>query len=433
MYRERTRYVVECSRSRHNQGTRGRILYVVKKCAFVLSNTYMQNSGIIFAKTHMLRLIGGERKKEQKDANALYGASGGYLALDKSKQMPNAGIGGGRSMFIAGIGRGAGKFGKEDEMVNKSVVITRGMYKGYMGRVTEKHENMYYVLLDAKPKTVNVPASDVRPTDRKPITMPSGAGVDGGDQAPRDLRRTPKRTPTRSPRTNINMWQSGRADDSEMMQEGALNEFILPKGMQQRGMPIATPTLGAIQTPAVPTPGIPPMLPLQTPYAFTPAATDMSKLPIPSTPSMFITNGVYDVSCSSSIELPSAASLALFPEVLVTYSKTDAVVVEVLPGGRVKIKVLATGEEPPAVDRRVCILYIMLIMHQDIVIQHPNMNHKNRRVMILTGDNLGKIASIQTLIQEQKDRPSTEAVVLIEDDQDVQIMSLKHLGLLREE
>jgi transcription elongation factor SPT5 len=119
----------------------GTIKHIHKSTVWLHCDTYFKHSGIFPVRGRSCSLAGSTARSRGNEGMA-----------------PPSGRGAGRG----GAGRGGGGRGApRDEAIGKTVRITKGGFKGHLGVVREKTDNVYSIELAARFKVVKVPASDV--------------------------------------------------------------------------------------------------------------------------------------------------------------------------------------------------------------------------------------------------------------------------------
>ncbi|XP_065901538.1 transcription elongation factor SPT5-like [Dysidea avara] len=172
-----------------NTGKQGEIKHVYRGSVFIQSRNMVENGGLIVSKARHVELAGGAGiaatgtgfVPQSPRPHGGPGAAGGG--------MRGGGGGGGR-------GRGRGRGSKEHQLIGKTIRITRGPYKGYIGIVRDATETTARVELHTTCNTISVDISriaEVTPGQHR-TGMTSQWGVTprfGGAQTPMVGSMTP--------------------------------------------------------------------------------------------------------------------------------------------------------------------------------------------------------------------------------------------------
>lgn len=118
----------------------GTIKHINKATVWLHCDTYFKHSGIFPVRGRSCTLAGASARASQRN-DAMSAPTG-------------------RGAGRGGAGRG-GRGSARDEIIGKTVKITKGAYKGHMAVVREKTESGYGVELAAKFKVVKIPLTDV--------------------------------------------------------------------------------------------------------------------------------------------------------------------------------------------------------------------------------------------------------------------------------
>lgn len=174
-------------------GRDGEIRHLYRSLAFLHSRMYTENGGIFVCKTRHLKLAGGN--KNASNGIAAMGALGFMSPRIQSPMHPGGGGGGGRGR--GGMrGRGGhgnrGGMSRDREILGKSIKITGGSYKGFVGIVKDATEATARVELHSSCQTISV--------DRNHIAVVGAPAKDGSITV---YNRTPSRTPGYGSQTPI--------------------------------------------------------------------------------------------------------------------------------------------------------------------------------------------------------------------------------------
>ena len=167
--------------------------------------SYTENGGIFASRTRLLNLVGSTRPFDALFSNHSVPGSTGYgLASPRAPMSPShpfsggggdagggdAGGGGAKQQQRSGGGWGAlgrDQHQRDNTMLGKTVRITQGEFKGYMGIVKDSTETTVRVELHSNPKTILLDRAKVMSVDapaRAPGSMhaktPGGTSVYGG-------------------------------------------------------------------------------------------------------------------------------------------------------------------------------------------------------------------------------------------------------------
>jgi len=140
------------------KGQNGLVKHVWKSSVFIFKRDYMENNGIFVSRSKNLKLAGGKGRIRPKPGAFGYGAA--------SPSIHGAATpGGGRGQQGRGGNAGRGRGGRRhrSEWLNKTIRVTRGPFKGYLGLVRNATPTTVKVELQAMPKhkifTLNMIAS----------------------------------------------------------------------------------------------------------------------------------------------------------------------------------------------------------------------------------------------------------------------------------
>ncbi|CAG2112451.1 unnamed protein product [Medioppia subpectinata] len=151
-----------------HSGRQGEIKHLYQNSAFLYSRMMSENGGIFVCKTRHLILAGGSRPLS---ASRVMNTSTGYMSprIAASPAHPSRGRGGGG-------GRGMNAKGGRDrldlELIGKTIKITQGTYKGYIGIVKDAIGTIAHVELHAKCQTITVDKTRI-------VVVGSGGGEKG--------------------------------------------------------------------------------------------------------------------------------------------------------------------------------------------------------------------------------------------------------------
>lgn len=163
-------------------GRDGEIKHLYRSLAFLHSRMYTENGGIFVCKTRHLKLAGGN-KNSNNGMNSM-GMFGFMSPRIQSPMHPGGGMrgrgGGGGGMRGRG---GRGGTYRDREIIGKSIKITGGSYKGFVGIVKDATEATARVELHSSCQTISV--------DRNHIAVVGATGKDGSMTS---YGRTPSRS-----------------------------------------------------------------------------------------------------------------------------------------------------------------------------------------------------------------------------------------------
>lgn len=134
-------------------GEKGEIKHLFQSFVFLYSRTYVKNGGIFICKTKHVQLDGGMKVTTSCKISA------GYMSPRISSSSPSAGSyrrGGG----YRGGGRG-GMPGRDRTVINQTVKITGGPYKGHIGYVKDATDSLAKVELHSICQTISVDRSHI--------------------------------------------------------------------------------------------------------------------------------------------------------------------------------------------------------------------------------------------------------------------------------
>lgn len=162
-------------------GRDGEIKHLYRSLAFLHSRMYTENGGIFVCKTRHLKLAGGN--KNSSNAMGAMGMLGFMSPRIQSPMHPGGGGTRGRGGGMRGRG-GRGGMSRDREILGKSIKITGGSYKGFVGIVKDATEATARVELHSSCQTISV--------DRNHIAVVGAPAKDGSITV---YGRTPSRTP----------------------------------------------------------------------------------------------------------------------------------------------------------------------------------------------------------------------------------------------
>ncbi|XP_054161598.1 transcription elongation factor SPT5-like [Oppia nitens] len=146
-----------------HSGRQGEIRHLYRNAAFLYSRQMLENGGIYVCKTRHLILAGGSRPLS---ASGVLNTSSGYMSprIAASPQHPSSGGGmtpsrGGGGGGGGGHGGGGFKGGRDRsdlELIGKTIKITQGTYKGYIGIVKDAIGTTARVELHSTCQTITV-------------------------------------------------------------------------------------------------------------------------------------------------------------------------------------------------------------------------------------------------------------------------------------
>jgi len=176
----------------------GRVLHLFRSFAFLHTQDLVKNAGVFVIRARQCVLLGGVSRAGQM----MQGYGGGNVMATPDLRSPAHGMGGGKGGGMKGGGKGAGMKGgkgmRNDHLVNRKMMITRGPYKGYEGLVKEATDTVARVELQSKMKIVPVNVTDLKDMDTTGRGM-FGPGAMGGGGGGLDMR--PPATPSYAPQT----------------------------------------------------------------------------------------------------------------------------------------------------------------------------------------------------------------------------------------
>ncbi|KND03208.1 uncharacterized protein SPPG_02265 [Spizellomyces punctatus DAOM BR117] len=123
---------------------RATVVHIYRSFVFVKARETVENEGYMVVKSHNVALVGGKQ-----------GPNGMYQSPYQNSFPNRGGFGGG--FHGRGGGRGGRGRGGRDPLVSKTVTISGGEYKGYLGIVKDVMDNMARVELHTSSRVINVP------------------------------------------------------------------------------------------------------------------------------------------------------------------------------------------------------------------------------------------------------------------------------------
>ncbi|XP_028399581.1 transcription elongation factor SPT5-like [Dendronephthya gigantea] len=144
----------------------GEVKFVYRGFAFLSSKLVVENGGIIVCRTKQLQLAGGG--KATTDSIGGFGGFGGFAPRSPRISSPardpggaGGGAGGASPSGRGGFGRGRGRPGRDLTLIGKTIRISQGPYKGYIGIVKDATETTARVELHSNCKTISVDRSRI--------------------------------------------------------------------------------------------------------------------------------------------------------------------------------------------------------------------------------------------------------------------------------
>ncbi|CAG2162644.1 unnamed protein product [Oppiella nova] len=151
-----------------HSGRQGEIKHLYRNAAFLYSRMMLENGGIFVCKTRHLILAGGSRPLS---ASGVMNTSAGYMSPRiQSPAHPSSGGGGGQNRQFSGSKGGRDR--SDLELIGKTIKITQGTYKGYIGIVKDAIGTTARVELHATCQTITV--------DKTRIVVVGSGGADKG-------------------------------------------------------------------------------------------------------------------------------------------------------------------------------------------------------------------------------------------------------------
>ncbi|XP_046859961.1 transcription elongation factor SPT5-like [Xenia sp. Carnegie-2017] len=142
----------------------GEVKYVYRGFAFLSCKMVVENGGIIVCRTKQLQLAGGG-KAAADSLGGFGGFGGGFVPRSPRISSPAREAGGGTSASPSGrgggFGRGRGRPGRDQTLIGKTIRISQGPYKGYIGIVKDATETTARVELHSNCKTISVDRSRI--------------------------------------------------------------------------------------------------------------------------------------------------------------------------------------------------------------------------------------------------------------------------------
>ncbi|XP_074659963.1 transcription elongation factor SPT5-like isoform X2 [Tubulanus polymorphus] len=126
----------------------GEIKHLYRHFAFLHSRMMTENGGVFVCKTRHVSLAGGSKQGTPSGGS-------GFTPMSPRISSPAHPGGGGGAGFGAGRGRG-GPNRRDLEIINQTVRIVQGPFKGYIGIVKDATDSMARVELHTSCKTINV-------------------------------------------------------------------------------------------------------------------------------------------------------------------------------------------------------------------------------------------------------------------------------------
>jgi len=119
-----------------HQNKKAKILHLVRATAFLHINEVITNGGVFVSLTKNLALSGGNQTQR----------SGNQFSEPAPRQAMK----------------------RKDPLLNMTVTITRGHFKGHIGRVADVNNDNVHILLHSRPKPISISKNDIMQMDSKP-------------------------------------------------------------------------------------------------------------------------------------------------------------------------------------------------------------------------------------------------------------------------
>jgi len=184
-----------------NKEKSGTVQHLFRSFAFLHSNDVIKNAGIFVVRARQCVLVGGQARQMAMMGGygSAGGTPGGSVLYSPAHGMGAKGGKGGKGGGMMGM-KGGGKGGmRNDHLVNRKMMITRGPYKGYEGLVKEATDTVARVELHSKMKVVPVNVQDLKDLDSTGRANFGMGGVGGAFGQGPDMRPPP--TPAYAPNT----------------------------------------------------------------------------------------------------------------------------------------------------------------------------------------------------------------------------------------
>ncbi|KAJ9084226.1 transcription elongation factor spt5 [Entomophthora muscae] len=164
----------------HVAGRQGTILHISKTVAFIKSKETLEFAGVFVEKTHFLIAL-TPRAQKAPQLDLMQPRPHGHIP-SQSPARPNDGfavpslpIPNSRGRGGSASGRGRGGFRRRDPLIDKTVTIRTGPFKGYLGIVKDVIENLARIELHTTFRIVSVNKDSI-----------SAPGMDNEPQSPSD-------------------------------------------------------------------------------------------------------------------------------------------------------------------------------------------------------------------------------------------------------
>lgn len=189
-------------------GREGEIKHLYRNFAFVHSRLLLENGGVFVCRTRHLALAGGTRPLTA----ALASPNVGYMSpkLMSPKHPSSDGGLGGHRQPLGGVNRG-GRAREDIDLIGKTIKITQGTYKGYIGIVKDAVGTTARVELHATCQTISVDKSRIQQVGGQTGTSSGGRTGSYAGATPSMGSRTPmsgSKTPMYGSQTP--MYEGGR-------------------------------------------------------------------------------------------------------------------------------------------------------------------------------------------------------------------------------
>ncbi|CAG8559277.1 500_t:CDS:10 [Ambispora gerdemannii] len=157
----------------------GSLLHLFKHFAFVKNRSGVENGGVFVTKFKSLL------NKSTKSGTIAYDKLNPAIAASMNQRLPPPPPPPTRNPSFGNRGRGRGGHfgggrGRRDELIDKTVTIIHGPYKGYIGIVKETSDSTARVELHTNSKIINVEKSKLQMRDQnggsRPVSLEYGGG-----------------------------------------------------------------------------------------------------------------------------------------------------------------------------------------------------------------------------------------------------------------
>jgi len=182
------------------QGRQGTVRHLYKYYAFLHSKDMLENSGIFVVRTGNCEVLGGQKRNgpQVPQSPRHMGSTGFGMGLQSPARNQAASPMGFQSRGAPPANRRR----RNDELLNKTVVIKSGQWKGYVGIVKDATDTHARVELHTNCKTITVDRNIVQVKDEanRTYTEAPKTPVWSQDSRSHDFApSTPMRTPSRTP------------------------------------------------------------------------------------------------------------------------------------------------------------------------------------------------------------------------------------------